>query len=65
MFNRLFAPLHQHAVGVVDGGGQEHDDDIDPLPPVVEKQRGAQDYYVPELSGHQVVDQQSERQKIK
>ena len=59
------AAFYQQAVGIVDGGGQEHDDDIDPLPPVVEKQRGAQDYYVPELSGHQVVDQQSERQKIK
>ena len=56
--------LHQQTVGEVDGGGQEHDDHIGLLSPVVEDQRGDQNDHVAQLPGDQVVDQQGQNQEI-
>ena len=60
----VLATLHQHTVGIVDGGGQEHDGHILSLAPVIEEQRRDQQYHVAPLPGHQVIDQQGQSQKI-
>ena len=59
-----FAPLHQQAVGKVDGGGQEHDDDINLLAPVVEYQGSGEQNHVAPLPGDDIVQKQSENQEI-
>ena len=59
-----FAPLHQQTVGVVDGGGQEHDGHIGLLSPVVEEERRNEYHGVSQLPGYQIVDQQGQGQKI-
>ena len=53
----LLALVHQHAVGVVDGDGGEHDDDIDRLAPAVEDEVEDQQHAVAPLQGREVVDQ--------
>ena len=59
----LFIVLHQQAVGEVDDGGQEHDQHIFLLPPVIEEQGGHQQDQVAELPGHHEVDAQGQHQK--
>ena len=59
------APLHQHPVGIVDGSGQQHNDGVDPLAPEVEQQGGAQQHRIAQTPGDQIVDQQSQCEKIK
>ena len=54
--------LHQQAVGVVDGDGEEHDDDVHRLPPAVEQQAHQQQDEVPPLQGREEVHQQRQRQ---
>ena len=56
--------FHQHAVGEINGGRQEHNDHIGLLSPVVEDQRGDQNDHVAQLPGNQIVDQQGQDQKI-
>ena len=54
--------LHQQAVGVVDGDGEEHDDDVHRLSPAVEQQAHRQQDEVPPLQGREEVHQQRQRQ---
>ena len=58
------APLHQQAVGKVNGGGQEHDDNVNPLSPVVEAQGGDQQHHVAPPAGDDIVQEQGEDQEI-
>ena len=57
--------LNQQSVGVVDARGEQHDDRIALLTPVVEKQRSEHQNAVAQPQGHQIIDQQDDRQKIK
>src|SRR5699024_3679856 len=57
--------FHQHTVGEVNGGGQQHDDGIDSLSPVVKEQRGAQKHQISKTSGYHIVDRQGQNKKIK
>ena len=65
----LLAPGDQHAVGVVDGDGGEHDEDVLGLAPPVEDQVKDQQHRIAQAQGSDIVDQQYdgqiEKQKIK
>ena len=52
----------QYSVGVVDDGGEEHDDDIDRLSPSIKNEVEDQQHPVPPAQGRHIVDQQYNRQ---
>ena len=54
--------LHQAAVGVVHGDGEEHDNDIDRLSPAVEKEAQQHQAQVPQFQGDGFIDGQRHRQ---
>ena len=58
----LFAFVHQQAMGVVNGDGGEHDDDIHRLPPAIENKVQHQKGQVPPPQGGQVIGQQDRGQ---
>lgn len=56
------AAFHQHAVGVVNGNGGKHDEDIHRLAPGVKDQVEDQQHRVAGLQRREVVDQQHDGQ---
>ena len=61
----FFAPVYDQTVGVVNSDGYQHDEGVDLLAPVIEKQGREQQNEIAKAHRHHIIDQQYQRQIVK